>query len=284
MSSSLNRTLGNSRQWWKLWDSAAPADGNSLDPPHGQKDFKKRKKDKGRLMPAPIVPPGTREQAFVSAISSSGVAHAVTRACSGGMLRECGCDESLRGRSADGFKWSGCSDNIGYGTMFSKSFVDAKDLRVSRRKREKYAKELEQSNGKRKRGTSRRMAPVARALMNLHNNDAGREIIAQNMKVDCKCHGVSGSCEMKTCWRSMPNFREIGEVLKDKFDGASEVRAEMVGNKINLVPRDQGFKPYGKSDLIYINRSPDFCEYNPHRGSLGTHGRQCNKVSFFLFL
>jgi hypothetical protein len=67
-------------------------------------------------------------------------------------------------------------------------------------------------------------------------------------------------------------------LLKDKFDGASEVRPEMVGTKMSLVPRDQGFKPYSKSDLVYINRSPDFCDPNLERGSLGTHGRQCNKV------
>lgn len=112
----------------------------------------------------------------MSAISSGGVAHAVTRACSSGMLRECGCDESLRGRSAEGFKWSGCSDNIGYGIMFSKTFVDAKEVRTSKRKRQKFAKELQETNGKRKRGTSHRMASIARAHMNLHNNDAGREV------------------------------------------------------------------------------------------------------------
>jgi len=44
------------------------------------------------------------------------------------------------------------------------------------------------------------------------------------MKVQCKCHGVSGSCEVKTCWRSVPAFREVGNILKDKYNGATEVR------------------------------------------------------------
>lgn len=36
------------------------------------------------------------------------------------------------------------------------------------------------------------------------------------MKVECKCHGVSGSCELKTCWRSLASFRmvSIGILLK----------------------------------------------------------------------
>jgi len=43
------------------------------------------------------------------------------------------------------------------------------------------------------------------------------------MKVQCKCHGVSGSCEVKTCWRSVPSFRELGVILKEKYNGATEV-------------------------------------------------------------
>jgi hypothetical protein len=44
------------------------------------------------------------------------------------------------------------------------------------------------------------------------------------MKIDCKCHGVSGSCELRTCWRAMPTFRKVGDVIKEKFDGATEVK------------------------------------------------------------
>ena len=47
---------------------------------------------------------GTREMAFVHAISSAGVAHALTRACSSGELENCGCDRSLRGMSPEGFQ------------------------------------------------------------------------------------------------------------------------------------------------------------------------------------
>lgn len=47
------------------------------------------------------------------------------------------------------------------------------------------------------------------------------------MKQECKCHGMSGSCTIKTCWMRLPNFRMVGDNLKDRFDGASRV---MVGN------------------------------------------------------
>ena len=54
----------------------------------------------------PVVSSGTREMAFVHAISSAGVAHALTRACSSGELENCGCDRSLRGMSPEGFQVS----------------------------------------------------------------------------------------------------------------------------------------------------------------------------------
>ena len=56
------------------------------------------------LGPYPVVSPGTKEASFVHAISSAGVAHAVTRSCSSGELENCGCDRSLRGMSPEGFQ------------------------------------------------------------------------------------------------------------------------------------------------------------------------------------
>lgn len=94
---------------------------------------------------------GSREAAFVYAISSAGVVYAITRACSQGELKSCNCDGQKRGRSSDAtgsFDWGGCSDNINYGIKFAKAFVDA---------REKMMKD-------------------ARALMNLHNNRCGRMV------------------------------------------------------------------------------------------------------------
>ncbi|XP_002737259.2 protein Wnt-4 [Saccoglossus kowalevskii] len=197
---------------------------------------------------------GTREAAFVHAISSAGVAHSVTTACSSGELEKCGCDASVTGNSPDGFQWSGCSDHIDYGSIFSKEFVDARE----------------------KRG---RKQPNNRSLMNLHNNEAGRRTIESNMKIQCKCHGVSGSCETKTCWRALPTFREVGEKLKEKFDGATEVRTGRIGSRPQLVPLHPYFKPHTDADLVYLDESPDFCENDLKSGSLGTTGRRCNKTS-----
>lgn len=44
------------------------------------------------------------------------------------------------------------------------------------------------------------------------------------MREECKCHGMSGSCSVKTCWMRLPNFRVIGDSLKDRFDQATKVQ------------------------------------------------------------
>lgn len=40
---------------------------------------------------------------------------------------------------------------------------------------------------------------------------------------------MSGSCTVKTCWMRLPNFRIVGDNLKDRFDAASRV---MVSNSL----------------------------------------------------
>jgi len=228
---------------------------------NGKGNGKRKAKDvandwQAALGPYPVVSPGTREASFVHAISSAGVAHAVTRSCSSGELENCGCDRSLRGMSPEGFQWSGCSDNVDFGVTFSRTFVDAQDRRKSRK---------------------RPKNPIS--LMNLHNNEAGRKLLERNMKVECKCHGVSGSCELKTCWRSLASFRMIGAMLKEKFDGAHEVKQKRRSGRRMLVPKFHRYKHHGDIDLVYLVTSPDYCELDVKKGSLGTKGRECNPKS-----
>lgn len=85
------------------------------------------------------------------ALSSAGVVYTLARACSRGELDSCSCDPTRKGSSRDArgaFSWGGCSDHVEHAVRFSQAFVDAKE----RKERD------------------------ARALMNLHNNRAGRKV------------------------------------------------------------------------------------------------------------
>lgn len=97
------------------------------------------------------------------------------------------------------------------------------------------------------------------------------------MRLECKCHGLSGSCTIKTCWMKMAPFREIGMRLKDRFDGAAKVIARNDGH--SFMPEGLTIKPPTRHDLVYTDDSNDFCRANHKTGSLGTVGRECNATS-----
>lgn len=54
-------------------------------------------------------------------------------------------------------------------------------------------------------------------LVNFYFFICSVQAVARLMKMQCRCHGVSGSCELKTCWRSIPTFPVVGDYLKGKY-------------------------------------------------------------------
>ncbi|XP_070585123.1 protein Wnt-6 isoform X1 [Erythrolamprus reginae] len=201
-----------------------------------------------------------RETAFVYAITAAGVSHAVTQACSMGDLLQCGCEATrsrapplppaLLGSESSAWEWGGCGDDVDFGYEKSRQFMDAK----------------------RKRGKS-----DIRTLIDLHNNEAGRLAVKNHMRTECKCHGLSGSCALRTCWKKMPPFREVGDRLLERFNGAFKVMGGNDGK--TLIPVGRNMKPPDRQDLIYSADSPDFCIANRKTGSLGTRGRVCNSTA-----
>lgn len=96
------------------------------------------------------------------------------------------------------------------------------------------------------------------------------------MKLQCTCHGVSGSCVTQTCWMSLPKFTDVGSALRDRFDGSVKVIPRNNGR--SFMP-SQNVKPPGPRDLVYIENSPTFCRANNKIGSFGTVGRECKPHS-----
>ncbi|XP_075151230.1 wnt oncogene analog 10 [Haematobia irritans] len=267
---------------------------------------------------------GYRESAFAFAISAAGVAHSVARACSQGRLMSCGCDPSVnrktlnknlrqsldkekkqflqyletnqilnpedekkyeRSKIASRWKWGGCSHNMDFGVEFSKLFLDCREK-----------------------------AGDIQSKINLHNNHAGRIAVSNHMEFRCKCHGMSGSCQLKTCWKSAPDFHVVGKVLKHQFRRALLVDQSNLGNgePIVVLKRSRNKKSNNakgngertnerherpsnakssteknaqrsarklETSLFYYQRSPNFCEKDPTADILGTVGRKCNRNS-----
>ena len=89
----------------------------------------------------------------------------------------------------------------------------------------------------------------------------------------CKCHGMSGTCTMRTCWRRLSSFRKIGNNLKERYNSAIQV---VQANDGELIPKEDTISSPTSLDLYYADASPDFCSKNFAEGSLGTKGRQCS--------
>ncbi|KAI9579442.1 hypothetical protein GQX74_005979 [Glossina fuscipes] len=214
---------------------------------------------------------GSREAAFTYGIASAGATHAITAACARGNISLCGCDVRHKpttrrssyedfeegvsgGEEQQPWKWGGCSADIEFGMKFARKFLDAREIEGD-----------------------------ARSLMNLHNNRVGRRLIKNLLKTDCKCHGVSGSCVMKTCWKSLPAFRVVGDVLMKKYLKAKIVQAVKGKNGLKLIvsKKNRAVKANNypkRMDLIYLQASPNYCERNLLVGVQGTQGRICNRT------
>lgn len=77
------------------------------------------------------------------------------------------------------------------------------------------------------------------------------------MNLQCKCHGVSGSCSVRTCWLAMADFRRTGEHLRKKYNGAVQVAVNQYGT--GFTTAHTHFKRPSKNDLVYFEDSPDYC-------------------------
>ena len=89
-----------------------------------------------------------RETAFIHAITSAGVTFAITENCARGFIKRCHCaSEKLKRsrRNSNNWIYAGCQDNIRYGYIKGKMFVDAKET-----------------------------SQDFKSIVNLHNNEAGR--------------------------------------------------------------------------------------------------------------
>ncbi|XP_078384175.1 protein Wnt-8b-like [Oculina patagonica] len=191
------------------------------------------------------VVPTTRETALLQAITAAAITHEITLQCRENKIPECRCVE-LKNRQPKGgngdWQWGGCSDNIWFGENMTRSFIDS----------------MQQGDN-------------ARKAVNLHNYDIGRKVVKLTMQRECLCHGVTGSCNFKTCWKSLAPFSVVGAVTKEMYHHAEKV------NVFDDVLRGQDNKRVTRRDkkLVFLDSSPDYCVRNKTAGSLGLLGRTC---------
>ena len=88
----------------------------------------------------------------------------------------------------------------------------------------------------------------------------------------CRCHGITGSCNVKTCKNITVEYAEVAKVMPAKYDSAIAVACdETIGELKSVGPEDD---PTDKT-LVYSCDTPYLCERNVTLGIPGTSGREC---------
>ncbi|KAJ3612230.1 hypothetical protein NHX12_020506 [Muraenolepis orangiensis] len=197
-------------------------------------------------------------------------------------LEGLGPPTSLQGLAppTEGWHWGGCSDHTRYAAWFSRRFLDGSTRNASKLQATGHALP---ATGHALQATGHALQATGHALLaaNQHNSDVGRQAVDRTMVTDCRCHGVSGSCAVKTCWRSVAPLERVGAVLKEAFENSVEVRRRSAGQKVRRRKEHKLMRrqPVGRDQLVYLNKSPNYCVEDRRRGILGTRGRQCSRTS-----
>nr|UTS77845.1 Wnt11 [Nilaparvata lugens] len=228
----------------------------------------------------PDLTTGTREQAIVHAISAASLVHTLARACAQGQVRGCTCAPSPKSVvhlhssiGEGGFKWGGCGDNVKWAVAFARRFLDAHH--------KTNIKSLQ---------TIDTTALQTQHSVKLHNNKAGRKLVEKSARLQCKCHGVSGSCSVKTCWRALaPSLGELQSRLLQLYATAVDAGRHTIGSGGGKWEADKWHISGGgklEADkrlkdelLVYLTKSPDHCYLDEKQGSVGTTGRTCNATA-----
>ncbi|MEQ2202463.1 hypothetical protein XENOCAPTIV_001211 [Xenoophorus captivus] len=102
------------------------------------------------------------------------------------------------------------------------------------------------------------------------------------MRKVCKCHGVSGSCSIQTCWMQLADFREVGNYLRIKHQHARKLEMDKKPMKAGNSAGSRraiahAFRGISRTELVYLEDSPNYCIKNQSLGVQGTEGRECLK-------
>ncbi|XP_067622460.1 protein Wnt-4 isoform X2 [Eurosta solidaginis] len=193
-----------------------------------------------------------KETAFVHALTAAALTHTIARACAEGRMTKCICGPRKQNRIGQDFQWGGCNDNLKHGKRVTRGFLNLRD------------------------SDDDEVSEILR-----HDSEVGIEAVSKLVKDKCKCHGVSGSCSMKTCWKKLSEFNATSTLLRQKYNEAIRkapntrtIRRDVTHNRFKKLKQRE--KKLGKSQyttLYYLETSPTYCSVTKDRQCL--HSDNC---------
>nr|XP_023025367.1 protein Wnt-4-like [Leptinotarsa decemlineata] len=170
-----------------------------------------------------------RETALMYSLTTSAFMYLVAKACASGKLENCKCASHGKSTNSTEWEWGGCGDN----TKFAKKFT-YKFLRL------------------------RKKGDVTQRILR-YNSEVGMKVVMKNEEKVCKCHGLSGSCSFKICFKRVRSFSQITKELVNHYHSAIKVDPDNDNYELELKKHDK--------HLIYLEEGSSFCP--------STMGRQC---------
>lgn len=222
--------------------------------------------------------PANKESGLVRAFTAASIVLAITRQCESGSGISCECNLDhlrppvinsdfeeakfgkeitfMRNRTEEEqiskqFAWQGCDDRLLIAFDVARMYLDSQEVDMD----------------------PAIMDPTTK-LINSHNYKAGRLAIKRNAKRICKCHGMSGTCQLLSCWIGLPSLRQVGDYLRRQHRTAIKVGAPSASetDPVQLGKELSRTKP---TKLVFVDPSPDYCYENTQAGINGTLGRYC---------
>ncbi|CAK1549655.1 unnamed protein product [Leptosia nina] len=176
-----------------------------------------------------------RETALVHALIAASITHAVARGCASGELTKCSCLGTFKNSS---WQIKGCGDDFKYGKRVTKNFLDLKHA------------------------GNDQIGEILKQDVNI-----GMDSIGEQLKEVCKCHGFSGSCTTKTCWKKLSPFNSAMGLLKKHYHHAMKKKFVNYTTKRAITPKVKKKLEKGRNNLVYLQKTPNLC--------VSTKGRAC---------
>lgn len=130
---------------------------------------------------------------------------------------------------------------------------------------------------------------TSRPVIETNSTNLNLQAIKNSLKKLCRCHGVSGSCALQTCWQSINAFPAITSEIKRMYDNSVMLWLDNSGNvDFGNVREDQLVYLVGElievqylfscRDKSFNLDSPNYCRPNAIPGWKGTIGRHCSRA------
>jgi len=193
----------------------------------------------------------TKESAFVYALASAAMTFTISKACFSGKLFGCSCSnkpifvQASKANQVRQSDFGACPDITLKGIKFSRQFAFA---------------ELKKKHSKN---------PInqQRQKIKKHNIKLGGQVVRDLQSINCRCHGVTGACQLKHCMKRLPTFPEVATRLFKMYEKAVQIDLRQ--------QRSGGKKFAARGKLVYADSSPNYCIADESLGTSGTTGREC---------